>query len=208
MTRSRLGVALYVIAVCVGASGCRHEAGRPGPASDTRAPAPPQESAGDDASIFALDVTLVDQDGTRAQLKDLAGHVTVAAMMYTSCTSVCPRVTEDMKAIERQLEPRAKGVRFVLFSLDPGRDTPQALRRFATDHHLDLARWRLFAASEDGVRDLAAVLGVKYASEPSGDIAHSAIIVVVDRHGVVRHRQLGVGQDPATLLDAVAGATG
>jgi protein SCO1/2 len=207
MTRSRLRVALCVTAVCVGASGCRPEAGPPAPATDARAPAPSPGAAADDASVFALDVTLVDQDGTRAQLEDLAGHLTVATMMYASCTSVCPRVTEDMKAIERQLGSRAKDIRFVLFSLDPGRDTPRALRQFATDHHLDLARWRLFAASEDGVRDLAAVLGVKYAPESSGDIAHSAIIVVVDRQGVVRHRQLGVGQDPSALLDAVAGAT-
>lgn len=208
MTRSRLCAALCVTAVCIGASGCRPPAGPPTPATHARAATPAPGAGSEDASMFVLDVALVDQDGTRAQLEDLAGHVMVVTMMYASCTSVCPRVTEDMKAIERQLGPRAKDIRFVLFSLDPGRDTPQALRQFATDRRLDLARWRLFAASEDGVRDLAAVLGVKYATEPSGDIAHSAIIVVVDRQGVVRHRQLGVGQDPAPLLDAVAGATG
>jgi protein SCO1/2 len=193
-------------AVCVGVSACRQDA-RPPASATPKTQAALQEAAGDEASMFAMDLTLVDQDGTRARLKDLAGHVVLAAMMYASCTSVCPRVVEDMKAIERQLEPRAKDIGLVLFSLDPGRDTPQALRQFAADHHLDLTRWRLFAASEDGVRDLAAVLGVKYASEPSGDIAHSAIIVVIDRTGVVRHRQVGVGQDPAPLLDAVAIAT-
>ena len=208
MIRSRLGAALCITVVCVVACGCRQEARSPAPPADTLAPAPAQAATGDDASTFALDVMLVDQAGTRVQLKDLGGHVMVAAMMYASCTSVCPRVIEDMKGIERQLEPRAKDIQFVLFSLDPGRDTPLALRRFATDHHLDLARWRLFAASEDGVRDLAAVLGVKYAREPSGDIAHSAMIVVIDRQGVVRHRQLGVGQDPAPLLQAVTRAIG
>lgn len=208
MIRSRLSAAVCVTAVCVGVWGCRQEARSTPPPTDTLAPASPQGATADDASTFALDVTLVDQAGTRVHLEDLAGHVMVAAMMYASCTSVCPRVVEDMKAIERQLEPRAKDIRFVLFSLDPGRDTPLALRQFATDHHLDLARWRLFAASDDGVRDLAAVLGVKYAREPSGDIAHSAIIVVIDRRGVVRHRQLGVGQDPAPLLQAVTRAIG
>ena len=206
MTRSWLRALVCMTAVCVGVSACRQDARPPAPATP-KTQADLQEAAGDEASMFAMDVTLVDQDGTRGRLKDLAGHVVLAAMMYASCTSVCPRVVEDMKAIERQLEPRAKDMRLVLFSLDPGRDTPQALRQFAADHHLDLTRWRLFAASEDGVRDLAAVLGVKYASEPSGDIAHSAIIVVIDRNGVVRHRQVGVGQDPAPLLDAVTVAT-
>ncbi len=105
----------------------------------------------DDASILELDLALVDQDGRALRLADLGGHVTVAAMIYSSCTAVCPRVTEDMKALEGQLGRAARAdVRFVLFSLDPGRDTPAALRRFSMDHHLDAARWRLLADSGRG----------------------------------------------------------
>ena len=53
----------------------------------------------------------------------------VAAMMYSACTSVCPRVTEDMKVIAAQVSAVERpDVRFVLFSLDPDRDTPAALR--------------------------------------------------------------------------------
>ena len=205
MTRSLFAPGLCLAVVCVVASGCRHTALGSTPASETSATPQSQKGASEDASIFDLEVTLIDQDGTRARLQDLAGQAMVVSMMYASCTSVCPRVTENMKSIERQLGARAKSTKFVLFSLDPGRDTPQALRRFAADHQLDLARWRLFAASEDGVRDLAAVLDVRYAPGPSGDISHSALIVVVDQHGVVRHRQVGVGQDPKPLLDAIAG---
>jgi protein SCO1/2 len=126
-------------------------------------------------------------------------------MVYTSCTSVCPRVTENMQAVERLLPA---GVReqasFVLFSLDPGRDTPVALQRFAVDHALDASRWRLFATSEDGVRDLSAVFGVKYRPEADGEIAHSAMIFVVDRTGVVRHRQVGITSDHDPLVRAVS----
>lgn len=162
---------------------------------------------GDGSIIFDLDLALTDQDGRHLALTDLGGHVMVAAMMYSSCTSVCPRVTEDMKAIEAQLSRRDQSdVRFVLFSLDPGRDAPAALRRFAAEHGLDAARWRLLAASEDGVRDLAAVLGVKYKTEDSGEIAHSAMILVIDRGGVVRHRQVGLSQDSRELMAALARA--
>ena len=95
----------------------------------------------------------------------------------------------------------------MLFSLDPGRDTPAALRRFAAEHALDRSRWRLLAASEDGVRDLSAVLGVKYKAEEGGEIAHSAMIFVIDREGVVRHRQVGLSQNPQELVAALAQAT-
>lgn len=160
-----------------------------------------------DPSIYSLDLSLTDQDGRTLALADLRGRVLVAAMIYTSCTAVCPRVTEDMKGVERQLSVRDRtDVGFVLFSLDPGRDTPAALRRFAAEHALDLSRWRLFASSEDGVRDLSAVLGVKYKSEDNGEIAHSAMIFIIDREGVVRYRQLGLNPDPHELTTALAQA--
>ena len=89
--------------------------------------------------------------------------------------SLKDRVTEDMKGIEKQLSDGDKrGVTFVLFSLDPGRDTPEALRHFGAEHRLDPSHWRLFAMAEDSVRDLAAVLGVKYAAEENvGKRSHS-----------------------------------
>ena len=37
-----------------------------------------------------------------------------------------------------------------------------------------------------------------------GEIAHSAVIVVVDRDGVVRHRQVGVQDDLEPLVAAVS----
>ncbi|MCC6161920.1 MAG: SCO family protein [Acidobacteria bacterium] len=158
------------------------------------------------ASIYDLDLDLVDADATYLTLADLRGQTMVASMVYTSCTSVCPRVTEDMKAVERLLSEDAKHhVTFALFSLDPGRDTPAAMKQFAVSHGLAPERWRLFAASEDGGRDLSAVFGVKYRRDTDGEIAHSAMIFVIDPAGVVRHRQVGLSQDPTALVKAVSG---
>jgi protein SCO1/2 len=158
-------------------------------------------------SIYDLDLALVDSNGSASHLTDLRGQTLVAAMMYSSCNSVCPRVTEDMKTIEKQLSARdRRGVTFVLFSLDPGRDTPMALRRFGTEHGLDPSGWRLFATSEENVRDLAAVLGVKYKREENGDIAHSAMIFVIDRNGIVQHRQIGLAENQRDLVAALARA--
>ncbi len=196
-TRTRQLIASVALAALFAA--CRER-----PAADANATSA-HASTGDDASIYALDLALVDATGRTTHLADLRGQTLVAAMMYTSCTSVCPRVTEDMKTIERQLSARDKrGVSFVLFSLDPGRDTPEALRRFATMHQLDASRWRLFAESEDGARELAAVLGVKYKPDQDDGIAHSAMIVVIDRDGVVRHRQLGLVNDQRELIATLA----
>jgi protein SCO1/2 len=201
---ARVFAAAATLAVLVACASC-------GGGDDARRPAatdePAPEPAASGPSIYGLDLPLTDQDGHALVLSDLRGRVWVAAMMYGNCKTVCPRVTEDMKAIEGRLAGAERdGVGFVLFSLDPGRDTPAALREFARSHGLDAARWRLLAASEEGVRDLAAVLGVKYKAEEGGEIAHSAMIFVIDRDGVVTHRQVGVNQDAGELIDAVSAA--
>jgi protein SCO1/2 len=191
----------------VSAAGCVGESGAP--AADGFVAVhelPPAPSDTVDASIFDLDFDLVDQAGETVKLADLGDRPTVAAMVYTSCDSVCIMVTEQMKAVERQLAGVDTGVRYVLFSLDPGRDTPEAMRNFATAHRLDTTRWRLMAAAEDDVRTLAAVLGVRYQPEPGGEIAHSAMVFVIDARGVVRHRQVGVGKDATELVAAVGRA--
>lgn len=199
LTRAMALVALLSLATGACA---RSEDPSPGERPSAHDMAAPGELAGGE-SIFGLDLALVDQDGHTLQLADLRGHMMLAAMVYTSCTSVCIMVTEQMKAIEQQLAGTDDDVTYVLFSLDPGRDTPEAMRAFRREHRLDATRWRLMAASEDGVRDLAAVLGVRYRPEEDGEIAHSAMIFVIDEDGVVRHRQVGVGKDSRELVAAV-----
>ena len=158
-------------------------------------------------SVYDLDIPLIDAAGRRASLSDLRGRVVVASMMYTSCTAICPAIAEDMKAIERRVpDAQRAAVAFTLFSIDPRRDTPRALARFATERGLARPGWRLFATSEDGVRTLAAVLGARYAPEPAGGIAHSALIVVIDRDGVLRHRQAGVSTGVEAVVQAIVAA--
>lgn len=182
--------------------------GRSGGAATGGAGGAPRPGAGaPDASLFELAFPLTDSEGRTRHLSDLRGRPFVASMIYTNCTSVCPRLTADLQALERALPGSVRGrTRFVLFSLDPERDTPAALRRFAAEHALDTTRWTLLAAGPDDMRTLAAVLDVRFRPDGPGEIAHSAVIAVVDSAGVIRHRQAGLQKDPAPLVAAIEAA--
>lgn len=173
---------------------------------ERRAPAHESEAVEDrpsESSLYDLDLALTDQDGRATRLATLRGRPLIATMMYTSCRSECPRVTEDMRRIDTALGPADAGrFRFVLFSLDPARDSPAALRAYAEGHHLDPARWTLYATSEEGTRDLAAVLGFRYRPDEGGQIAHSAVVFLVDPEGHVVHRQVGLGGSKDEFLAA------
>lgn len=214
MSRARRCTALCAVmgALALALVGCapagqRGEAGTSGSAvrdEVSRDPESRAAAAALEGSLFELGFALTDQDGHEAHLADLRGRPFVASMIYTNCKSVCPRVTADLKRLEEALPSRDRDrVRFVLFSLDPERDSPEALRDFAARHALDASRWTLFATSPDDMRTLAAVLGVRHRPDAGGEIAHSAVIAVVDGEGVVRHRQVGFEEETGPLVSAV-----
>lgn len=162
----------------------------------------------DAGSVYDLGQTWTNQNGQAAALDSLAGQPTVVAMFFSSCRYACPRITADLKAIEAKLTPEQRiRVRFALFSFDAEGDQPAALKAFAKRMELDEARWTLFHAPPDSVRELAATLGVSYRREEDGSFSHGNAITVLDAKGAIAHTQPGLGADPAGTLDALARLT-
>jgi protein SCO1/2 len=157
-----------------------------------------------DFSIYHAESAWTDQTGTERRLESLAGRVQVVAMLYTSCAYACPRIMLDMKRIEGELGAAlSDDVGFVVVSIDPERDTPERLTEFASGSMLDPDAWTLLTGDEDDILELAALLGVQYRETKPGEWVHSNLITVLDQEGVVAHRQLGLGTDPAETLDVI-----
>jgi protein SCO1 len=150
------------------------------------------------SSVYRLNSMWADQDGKSMPLSRFRGRPLVLAMMYTNCKDVCPLIVLDMQKIEASLPaPLRQQVGFALFSFDPEQDTPAQLKQYASAHALDTKRWTLMTSSADAVRMLAAVLGIRYKKELTGDFSHSSVITVLDSEGEIRHQQTGVRKDPA-----------
>jgi protein SCO1/2 len=127
-------------------------------------------------------------------------------MGYTSCGYACPMLVQDMKKIASRL-PEGTPARYVLVSMDPERDTPEKLRAFRDAHGLG-DDWTLLTGTAEDVRTLAALLGIRYRPEESGAIAHSNVVTVLDRDGVVAVQQEGLGTDSTPAVAAIQRALG
>jgi protein SCO1/2 len=151
-------------------------------------------------SVYELSASLVDQDGRTVGLDLYRGHPVLISMFYTTCRGACPLLIADLKRIERGLPaPTRADLRVVLISFDPEHDTPEALRALAQAHGLDSSRWRLLRAPDDTVREIAAVLGIRYRRLPDGGFNHSTLITLLAPSGVILARVEGLGQP----IDAV-----
>jgi protein SCO1/2 len=157
------------------------------PASDGVSSAPIILHSTQAASVEAPlpDFDLVDQRGRRVQRADLLGKVWVADFIFTTCPTVCPRLTETMAGVARELpEP---DVRFVSFSVDPENDTPDKLDAFAKKHGADSERW-LFLTGDPATMQRTVLSGFRMAlgKSPGGEIFHAERFVVVDKRGTIR----------------------
>jgi protein SCO1/2 len=94
-------------------------------------------------------------------------------------------------------------VRVLLVSFDPEHDTPERLQALARQRALDQERWTLANTSEDGVRELAAALGMKYRRLDDGNFNHTSAIVLLRANGTVAARVEGLNQPVDELAASI-----
>jgi|SRR5688500_13760825 protein SCO1 len=157
-------------------------------------------------SLYHLDVPLVDQDGTALGFADGRGRPRVVSMFYTSCKFVCPLIIDTVQKTERALPEALRGdLDVLLVSLDPDRDTPEALRRIADKRKVDTPRWRLARTDKAHVRRLAALLGIQYKQLDDGEFSHASVLVLLDAEGRIVARSERLGEADAEFVAAVRG---
>lgn len=148
-----------------------------------------------DKSLFQTESKWTTDAKTQITLADLKGRPQVLVMFFASCQYACPILVHDLNRIEAALQPERRGkVGFTLVTIDPKRDTPEALAKFRETRKLP-ANWTLLHGADDDVLELAALLGVKYKEEASGQFAHSNIITVLNGDGEIARQIVGLGQD-------------
>lgn len=141
------------------------------------------------ASLYDLGHTWTTHEGKTVTLADLKGYATVTTMTFTSCPGACPLMVSDMKNFDAQLTPdEQKNTRYVLFSFDPKRDTPEALRKFAQKMKLD-HRWLLLTSTADQAREISSALGFSFKDLGDGDFTHSSSLFLLSRNGEILARK-------------------
>lgn len=157
-----------------------------------------------DMSVYQITSLWTNQNGEQLQLKKLRGHIVVAVMIYTSCTSACPILVEKVRNIHDELtsEENSK-ITYVFISIDPKDDTPEKLKAFAKKKGMDSPQYVFLRSSLENTRTLSAVLGVSFKEVSKMNYKHSNIISVLDQNGVIKHQQKGLDVNNASVVKSI-----
>jgi protein SCO1 len=129
---------------------------------------------------------LVDSAGQPFDLASLRGKVVVVSFVYTTCNGVCPATTSSLRRLQTTLEQAklwGNSVEFVSTTLDPKRDTPEVLNRYAQLFGADLARWHFLTGSASDVESVITAWGMWAKIGPTGVLDHPSRIFLLDPRG-------------------------
>ena len=149
----------------------------------------------------APEFTLTNQDGKRLALKDLRGKVLAITFIFASCADTCPLLTAKMAGIQNKLgNTFGPQVNFVSITVDPERDTPEVLKRYAQAHKANPTGWAFLTGTTAEIRDVAKRYGIYYKKMPRGDVDHTFLTSLVDQNGTLRVQYMGVKFNPDEML--------
>ena len=143
-------------------------------------------------------IPLVDQHGGRFSLDALRGRRVIVTFAYAHCQTVCPTIVRDLKAARR--DAAATDAALVVVTLDPWRDVPSRLQTIAAEWQLG-ADDRVLSGPVDDVLRVIDAWQVAFArNERTGEVTHTAAVILLDRQGRVQYRLAGDLQRTAALL--------
>lgn len=170
--------------------------------------------------VSSLDAMLVNHQGEDVSFpRDFSGHVTLVGYIYTICPDICPLTTQRMNQVALSLDPsEAEQIRVAGITMDPDRDTPDMLARYAESYRLASPVWSLLTGERSHVMGLLDQLEITVRRTPtrftsSGEMIyfldHTDRVSLIDEQGRIRRHYLGseldveqVVRDIRTLLQS------
>ena len=129
------------------------------------------------------DFEFIDSEGRDVGLSTLKGKVWVADFIFTTCTMACPIMTGNMNIIHKKYK-KNDDLRLVSISVYPEYDTPEVLKKYASQYEANTDTWHFLTGNESTVKEVIKD-GFKI-GDYEDIIFHSEKFALVDRNGMIR----------------------
>jgi protein SCO1/2 len=134
------------------------------------------------------DFSFVNQNGDTITQKDYEGKIYVADFFFTTCGSICPKMSVNLEEVQKAFATNSK-VKLLSHTVFPETDSVPVLKAYAKKHNVIDAKWNLVTGDKKEIYAMArkSYLAVKL-GKPSElyDMVHTENFVLVDTKRRVR----------------------
>jgi protein SCO1/2 len=134
------------------------------------------------------DFSFVNQNGDTITQKDYEGKIYVADFFFTTCGSICPKMSVNLEEVQKAFANNPK-VKLLSHTVFPETDSVPVLKAYAKKHNVIDAKWNLVTGDKKEIYAMArkSYLAVKL-GKPSElyDMVHTENFVLVDTKRRVR----------------------
>lgn len=135
-------------------------------------------------NVYDLKYPLIDDRGRQAMLRDWKGRPAIVTMEYSNCRFICSITLQRLKDVQAAADRARRHFDFIILSIDPKNDTPEAWTRYRKTRELDRENWRFLTASASDTQELARQLGIR-SWIYDGHIMHDFRLLRLDETGAV-----------------------
>jgi protein SCO1/2 len=135
---------------------------------------------------YGASLELPDTSGKVRRLADFKGKAVVLFFGYTHCPDVCPTTLADLENVMQKLGPDAERVQVLFVTVDPERDTPEALGNYIHAFDKRFIGLRGDTAATERVAKDFKIYFEKRKEGDSYSVDHSAQSYVFDPQGRLR----------------------
>lgn len=128
------------------------------------------------------------QNGKTITQKDYEGKIYIADFFFTTCQSICPKMTKNMAWLQEQVK-NMPGVMLLSHSVTPDIDTVPVLKAYAEEQGAIDGKWNLVTGDKKDIYYIArkSYLAVKTTtSSELYDMVHTENFILVDTKGRIR----------------------
>jgi protein SCO1/2 len=137
------------------------------------------------------------QNGKKVTNKDYEGKIYVVDFFFTTCQTICPKMTDNMVWLQDKIKDNPK-VKLLSHSVFPIEDTVEVLKKYAKEKGVIDAKWNLVTGNQKEIYKIArqSYLVVKTGKpEELYDMVHTENFVLVDQKGRIRGFYNGLNID-------------
>jgi len=133
------------------------------------------------------DFSLTNQNGEIVTQKKYDNKIYVADFFFTTCQSICPIMTKNMKDLQDKLIEDSE-ILLLSHTVFPEIDSVEVLKKYAIDNSVIDSKWDLVTGDKKEIYDLArkSYLAAKDNSFSKYDMIHTENFVLIDKKKQIR----------------------